>query len=168
MTPTGAEDAAATNAEEQPGKAPFVAAVKLNREGRPVSRVGAFQSDEIAVWAKCHLEPGTHLFSDALGCFSAVQRAGCLHQPFMTGGRPDGAQHPALSRVSTVLGNVKRSLHGSYHHVSSKHLPQYLAEFSYRFNRRFSLHDMVTRLAYVALRTTPMPIRVVKLAENHA
>ena len=92
-----------------PGKTPFVAAVELNREGRPVrmrlSRVGAFQSDEIAAWARCHLEPGTLVFSDALGCFSAVQRAGCFHQPFVTGGGPDSAQHPALSwwSASTVL-----------------------------------------------------------------
>ena len=39
-----------------PGKTPFVAAVELNREGRPVrmglSRVGAFRSEEIAAWAR--------------------------------------------------------------------------------------------------------------------
>ena len=155
-----------------PGKTPFVAAVELNPKGRPVrmrlSRVGAFQSDEIAAWAKCHLEPGTVVFSDALGCFPAVQRAGCFHQPFTTGGGPASAKHPALSWVNTLLGNLKRSMHGSYHHVSSKHLPRYLAEFSYRFNRRFSLPEMFPRLAYVALRTPPMPNRVLKLAENYA
>ena len=46
-----------------PGKTPFVAAVELNREGRPMrmrlSRVGGFRSEEIAAWARCHLEPGT-------------------------------------------------------------------------------------------------------------
>ena len=97
-----------------PGKTPFVAAVELNPKGRPVrirlSRVGAFQSDEIAAWAKCHLEPGTVVFSDALGCFTAVQRAGCFHQPFATGGGPASAKHPALSWVNTILGNLKRSV----------------------------------------------------------
>ena len=71
-----------------PGKTPFVAAVELNREGRPVrmrlSRVGAFRSEEIAAWARCHLEPGTVVLSDALACFGAVQHAGCFHQPFVT------------------------------------------------------------------------------------
>ena len=42
-----------------------------------------------------------------------------------------------------------------------------LAEFSYRFNRRFSLSEMFPRLAFVALRTAPMPYRVLKLAENY-
>ena len=55
----------------------------------------------------------------------------------------------------------------------SRHAPQHrfgrrLAEFSYRFNRRFSLREMFPRLAYVALRTSPMPYRVLKLAENYA
>ena len=155
-----------------PGKTPFVAAVELNREGRPtrmrLSRVGGFRSEELAAWAKCHLEPGTVVVSDGLACFAAVQCAGCFHQPFVTGGGPASARHPAFTWVNTVLSNVKRSLHGTYHHISSKHLPRYLAEFSYRFNRRFSLREMFPRLAYVALRTAPVPYRVLKLAENYA
>ena len=97
-----------------------------------------------------------------------MQQAGCFHQPFVTGGGPASARHPALTWVNTILGNIKRSLHGTYHHLSSKHLPRYLAEFSYRFNRRFSLREMFSRLVFVALRTPPMPYRVLKLAENYA
>ena len=101
-----------------PGKTPFVAAVELNDEGRPMrmrlSRVGGFRSEEIAAWARCHLEPGTVVVSDALSCFSAVQQAGCIHQPFVTGSGPQSAQHPALTWVNTILGNVKRSFHGTY------------------------------------------------------
>ena len=65
------------------------------------------------------------------------------------------------------MGSVKRSLHGTHHDVSSKYLPRYLAEFSCRFSRRFSLREMFPRLAFVALRTAPMPYRVLKLAENY-
>ena len=43
----------------------------------------------------------------------------------------------------------------------------YLAEFCYRFNRRFQLQDMPERLAYVAVRTPPMPMRLLKMAELH-
>ena len=66
-----------------PGKTPFVAAVELNDEGRPMrmrlSRVGGFRSEEIAAWARCHLEPGTVVVSDALSCFSGA--AGRVHSP---------------------------------------------------------------------------------------
>ena len=167
----GFQPAGGKSGRGAPGKTPFVAAVELNREGRPMrmrlSRVGAFRSEEIAAWARCHLEPGTVVVSDALGCFGAVRHAGCFHQPFVTGSGPASARHPALTWVNTILGNIKRSLHGTYHHLSSKHLPRYLAEFSYRFNRRFSLSEMFPRLAFVALRTAPMPYRVLKLAENY-
>ena len=42
---------------------------------------------------------------------------------------------------------------GAYHSVGGKHkhLPRYLAEFCYRFNRRIKLQDMLPRLAYVAV-----------------
>jgi hypothetical protein len=64
-----------------------------------------------------------------------------------------------------VIGNVKNALHGTRHAVSGRHLPRYLAEFCYRFNRRFQLHTMVDRLTYVALRTQPVPQHLLKLAE---
>ena len=66
-----------------------------------------------------------------------------------------------------MIGNVKRAIDGTYHAVSAKHLPRYLAEFSYRFNRRYRLEEMVPRLAYVALRTPPMPQPLLTLAEAH-
>lgn len=47
--------------------------------------------------------------------------------------------------------------------VSSK-LNSY-AEFCYRFNRRFKLEDMIPRLGYAAVRTPPMPERLLRVAE---
>jgi hypothetical protein len=40
-----------------------------------------------------------------------------------------------------------------------------MAEFEYRFNRRYDLEIMIPRLAFVALRTPPMPYRLLKLAD---
>ncbi len=82
-----------------------------------------------------------------------------------TGSGPAAAAHPNFIWVNTVLGNVKNALHGTCHAFNAKHLPRYLAEFSYRFNRRFDLKELVPRLAYVALRTPPLPYRLAKLAE---
>ena len=67
--------------------------------------------------------------------------------------------------VNVMIGNVKNALHGTYHYVNSSHLPRYLAEFCYRFNRRFELHTMIDRLAYVAMRTPAKPQSLLKLAE---
>ena len=60
---------------------------------------------------------------------------------------------------------MKNSMHGSYYSVSDRHLPRYLTEFCYRFNRRFSLEDMIPRLGYAAIHTPPMPQRLSSMAE---
>ena len=66
--------------------------------------------------------------------------------------------------VNTILGNIKIALRTSiYCAVRPKYDQRYLSEFESRFNRRFDLPDIITRLAYVALRMPPMPERLLKL-----
>ncbi len=65
-----------------------------------------------------------------------------------------------------MIGNVKNAIKGTYHAIGAQHLPRYLAEFCYRFNRRFQLDDILPRFIYVALRTPPMPNRLLKMAEE--
>jgi hypothetical protein len=65
-----------------------------------------------------------------------------------------------------VLGNVKSALLSTFRAVSGKHAPRALAEFEYRFNRRYDLAAMIPRLGWIALRTPPMPCRLLKLAED--
>ncbi|PSJ15750.1 IS1595 family transposase, partial [Nitrosomonas supralitoralis] len=43
---------------------------------------------------------------------------------------------------------------------------RYLAEFEYRFNRRFKLDAIVPRLVRASVQTPPMPGRLLKLAET--
>ena len=38
--------------------------------------------------------------------------------------------------IHTLFSNIKAWLVGTHHDVSAKHLPRYLREWSYRFNRR--------------------------------
>ena len=150
------------------GKIPFVAAVEVKNDGRPIAMkfkvVNAFRSRTIERWAVQSLEPGACVVSDGLSCFKAVTKTGCKHQPIVTGGGPESVTLEAFTWVNTMIGNVKNAATGTYHAVSKKHLPRYLAEFSYRFNRRFDLGAMLPRLGYVAARTPPMPRRLLVLA----
>ena len=57
---------------------------------------------------------------------------------------------PAFKWVNTTLGNIKNAITGTYRAIRDKHVPRYLAEFEYRFNRRYDLAAMMPRLAYVA------------------
>lgn len=51
-----------------------------------------------------------------------------------------------LPLVHIVIGNIKTFLNGTFHGVSSKFLHKYLAEFSYRFNRRRKERQLSMRL----------------------
>ena len=154
------------------GKAPFLAAVSVTGDGKPdqivLRRVGRFCNAAIVRVAGAAFEAGVHAASDGLRCFSAVTKAGCTHTAIKTGSGPKAAKHPRFKWVNTVLGNIKAAMVGTYRAVRDKHTPRYLAEFEYRFNRRYRLDTMIGRLAYVSLRTAPMPYRLLKLADVYA
>ena len=154
------------------GKTPFIAAVETTADGKPVRiklrRVKGFRRVEVEAFAKRALDPASTVVSDGLDCFTAVTKVGCTHQPIVTGSGRKAARHPAFKWVNTVLGNIKAAITGTYRAVRGKHVPRYLAEYTYRFNRRYDLASMIERLTWVGLRTPPMPYRMLKLAEAHA
>ena len=149
------------------GKTPFVAAVETNAQGHPLrvklSVVKGFRSSEIEAWSKQHLTPGCTVISDGLACFNAVTKAGCIHDKIVCGGGRASVEEPKFYWVNTVLGNLKSALRSTYHSIRPKYAQRYLAEFQYRFNRRADLVSIVSRLVYVALRTPPMPERLLKV-----
>ena len=118
---------------------------------------------EIAAWAQQHLDTGTRVVSDGSACFHGVTAAGCVHEPVVVGSGRAAVERPEFRWVNTILGNIKNALRGTYHAIRPKYAQRYLSEFEYRFNHRFDLSDIITRLVYVALRTPPMPVRLLKL-----
>jgi hypothetical protein len=155
-----------------PGKTPIIAAVETTSDGKPVRlklrRVKGFRRSEIAKLARRSLDRASTVVSDGLGCFRGVIEAGCTHQPIPTGSGRTAAQRPAFKWVNTALGNIKTAMTGTYRAIRQKHVPRYLAEFEYRFNRRYDLAAMMPRLGWAAVRTPPMPYRLLKLAEAAA
>ena len=155
-----------------PGKTPFVAAAETTPDGKPtrlkLRRVSGFCSHAISAFAKSSLNADCVVVSDGLRCFNAVTDAGCTHEVVITGSGPAGARSATFKWVNTALGNIKAAMTGTYRSINSKHVPRYLAEFEYRFNRRYDLAAMIPRLTWAATRTTPMPYRLLKLAEVNA
>ena len=151
------------------GKIPFVAAVSINDKGHPIairfSQVKAFSKEAIKAWAQQHLTPKRNVVTDGLECFTAFEESGHEHLVFITGGGPDSVKMPEFKWVNTIIGNVKSALRGTFHAISKKHFPRYLAEFCYRLNRRFDLKQMIARFGYIAVRTSPTPQRFLKVAE---
>jgi transposase-like protein len=150
-------------------KTPFVAAVKTIK-GHPVeiklNCVSRFGKKELERWSRQHILPGSTVVSDGLRCFNAFGETGCTHTAIITGSGKKSSKHPAFTWVNTVLGNLKNSLSGTYHSFRPMYSERYLAEFQYRFNRRFNLKKMIPRFVYVAARTSPCPDHLLVLSEN--
>jgi hypothetical protein len=156
-------------ATPEPDKSPWGLAFPTDKPVRlKLRRVTSFCTHSIATFAKTSLAPGCEVVSDGLRCFSGVTEAGCSHRVIITGSGPISARTPAFKWVNTALGNIKASITGTYRAISTKHVPRYLAEFEYRFNRRYDLAAMVPRLAQTGVQTPPMPYRLLKLAEVYA
>jgi len=151
-------------------KTPFIAAVEKTKDGKPdrikLQVVSGFKKIELERWAKHHLTGDASVLSDGLACFAGIKNAGFEHTSIVVGNSKDATKTAPFNWVNIILGNLKTALAGTFHKLSSKHLPRHLATFQYRFNRRYKLGDMIERLAYVALRTPPMPARLLKLTEN--
>lgn len=151
-------------------KTAFVAAVQTDKEGKPrfmrLTPVAGFTNEIVKDWAIRNLAPTAHVVSDGLHSFSQVIHAGATHERHVTGGGRQAAKRGEFRWVNTMLGNLKTALSGTYHSFDhAKYAARYLAEFSYRFNRRFDLAAMVPRLLRAAVATKPLPLRVLRLSE---
>lgn len=148
-------------------KTPFVAAVQTTTQGQPeaikLQVVDGFRSKTISKWAGKAIKAGSTVISDGLQCFNAVTEAGCAHDKIICGGGKDSVEEIEFYWVNTVLGNLKSALRSTYHSISPKHTQRYLAEFQYRFNRRYDLFSLIPRLACVSLRTPPITEKILRL-----
>ena len=150
-------------------KVPFVAAVQTTPDGQPqfvCLRQQPFTNEEVAVFAARSIAPSATVISDGLWCFGAVQIVGAEHERVVTGGGKASAGLPQFRAVNTFLGNLKRSLSGTYHAFDfAKYAHRYLAEAQYRFNRRFDLRSILARLLRAACLTIPTPASAIRVAE---
>jgi hypothetical protein len=80
------------------------------------------------------------------------------HERVVTGGGKASSKLPQFKAVNTFLGNLKRSLSGTYQafHLA-KYAQRFLAEAQYRFNRRFKLRSIMARPIARRLPFRPRP-----------
>jgi transposase-like protein len=81
---------------------------------------------------------------------------GATHQRLRQGDPRRAAR--ILPWSHTVFSNLKTWLRGTFHGVSNKHLPRYLQEFEYRFNRRWRESQMFEFVLRRAVLGEPCPV----------
>ena len=151
------------------GKTPFVAAVATTDDGKPdqiiLRPVKAFSSFAIRKLASTALRPGTNIVSRRPGVLRRRHPSRMPAHLNKDRRRQASGSHPRFQMGQYRIGQYQAALVGTCRAVGEKYVPRYLAEFEYRFNRRYDLETMIPRLAFVALRTLPMPYRLLKLAD---
>lgn len=125
-------------------KALIGGAVELRtaKQGFGRIRLGSMRDGTIASFEeffKEHVAPGSTLLTDDWRSYRAAAAAAKLDHVPTCVSKSDRKAHDILPGVHRVFSLVHRVLLATYQGaVSMKHLPAYLAEFEFRFNRRHS------------------------------
>ena len=149
-------------------KIPFVTAVQTTESGEAqyvcLAQVPLTKAAVQAFVDRCLVRPLT-VVSDGLSCFTVSAEAG-VHERIVVSAGNASAAYARFNAVSTAQSNLKTAISGAYHSIKfAKYAHRYLAEFQYRFNRRFDMRAIFARLACVASRSSPQNRLLVRAAE---
>lgn len=116
--------------------------------------------DNLLQFIEENIEPGSTIITDGwTGYSSLADSKNYSHEAKIISGSGQEA-YELLPHVHMVDSLVKRWINGTHQgNVSPKHLPYYLDEFSFRFNRKLSTYrgKLFYRLIQQAIDTPPMP-----------
>jgi transposase-like protein len=94
--------------------------------------------------------------TDGFYGYLPLKEAGIRHKRHIQGS--DRARSAEILPWShTIFSNLKAWLQGTFRGVTKKHMPRYLDEFTYRFNRRWREGELFGFVLARAVRGRPMP-----------
>jgi transposase-like protein len=105
--------------------------------GARVAVLPAATGTELGAFLKANVEAKSHLLTDGFKGYQGRDAAlgdHLKHTPVIQDEGANAAEFFPI--IHTIFSNMKAWLLGTHHGVSAKHLPRYLREWSYRFNRR--------------------------------
>ena len=143
-------------------KTPFLMAVEERDAERPrflkVQELENIASVDIVPAVEKSVQKGSTLKTDAADTYRATQKRGYILDQSSYTQDPDKTKEH-LKWVNTLTSNLKRFLLSTYHGVYPKYRKAYLAEFAYRFNRRYWPRQAFDRLLFACVnaRTVTLP-----------
>jgi len=146
-------------------KALVVIAAEVRGRGTGRIRLGRILDSSavrILPFVRAAVAPGSTVITDGLPSYGALSASGYEHRQLVVRGSGQNAD-ALLPRVHRVASLLKRWLVGTHQGaVARKHLPYYLDEFTFRFNRRTSRRRgmLFYRLVQHALAVDPAPYRI--------
>lgn len=146
-------------------KTPFLIGVEEGAKEQPrfvtFEELKNIYDDEILAAIEKHVQKGSRIKSDGSGAYEKVAKKGYAHERSVYSHDPQKtAEH--LKWVNMLTSNLKRFLLSTYHGVFPKYRKAYLAEFAYRFNRRYWPEQAFDRLLYACIHAKPVDLPALK------
>jgi transposase-like protein len=132
----GVEEGRRGGRQRDSKKSILAGAVEVRGHGSGRIRLAVVPDLSAATFARFAEEaitPGSVVLTDGWPSFRALSDS-YQHRPTVIGDPKNAAKH--LPRVHRAFANLKTWLLGTHHGVGAKHLPHYVDEFVFRFNRR--------------------------------
>ncbi len=130
-------------------KAMVMAAVARGGEIR-LARGKSNTGDVIRGFVNTHVHPeANNVYTDELPAYKGVNFGQAQHQTVEHGAKEYARGDVHTNTVEGAFGLLKRSIVGSFHQISHKHLDRYLDEFEFKYNNRknpYLFRDTLTRL----------------------
>lgn len=107
----------------------------------------------LAAFATKNIEANSHITTDGWHGYNELAAMGYDHESVVLHGETEKVEK-SLPMIHLVFSNLKAWLLGTHHGVSAQHLPAYLNEFVFRFNRRFYPMTAFASVLGIATRVT--------------
>jgi transposase-like protein/ribosomal protein L37AE/L43A len=133
----GVEEGRGGGRKRDSSKSIVVAAVEVRGRGTGRIRLGVVPDVSglsLVGFVEASVAPGSTVRTDGWQGYAPLNQHGYDHRPTTQGAPKEAAT--LFPRVHRVFTHLKTWLWGTHRHVSRKHLPHYLNEFVFRFNRR--------------------------------
>jgi len=146
-------------------KTPFLIAVEENSDGGPrflsFEELETIYEEHLVPAIKKTIRAGSTIKSDGDGVYVKASKEGYEHQRRVARKEPEET-YEHLKWINTITSNLKRYLLSTHHGVFPKYRKAFLAEFAYRFNRRYWTYQAFDRLLYACISAHPVPLPVLR------
>ena len=114
-------------------------------KAKPVERVNA---QTLIPFVESTVEPGTTVYTDDAAAYGALPTIlnQYLHETVAHGSGEYVRGDAHTNGIESVWAVLKRSIHGTWHHVSPKHLRRYVNEAAFRLNEGNCEVDTIDRM----------------------
>ena len=123
------------------GKTPVFGIVK--RDGEVFAKaVADVKSSTVMPLLRENVKIGTTVMTDTFGIYNKSKKMGYKHKTVDHGAKEYVRGDVHTNTIEGFWSQLKRSIDGTHHSVSGKHLQKYVDEYAFRYNHRSAPIDL--------------------------